>query len=200
MLNAGSNDIMTRGSFNLPGDVLASSESIAIARNLHNFKLSTLFEELTYLSYLRCMLSRAGEGITVTRSVVLCIEKNGIVLVSYNEEYDKILNGAGLTLVLSGTGKKLDVHELWDMPANSVSIFLQIPQYVLITLGEVLFSVSGLEFAYQQAPLSMKSFLSACWQLTTAFGNLIIIIIIAEIRIPNQVPSSAGSAGPLLLL
>ena len=81
------------------------------------------------------------------------------------------------------------------MPSNTVSIFLQIPQYVLITLGEVLFSVSGLEFAYQQAPLSMKSFLSACWQLTTAFGNLIIIII-AEIRIPNQVPTSAGS-GPL---
>ena len=32
----------------------------------------------------------------------------------------------------------------------------------------------------------MKSFLTACWLLTVAFGNLIMMII-AEIRIPNQV-------------
>jgi len=35
-------------------------------------------------------------------------------------------------------------------PPNSVSIFLQIPMYVLITAGEVMFSVTGLEFAYSQ--------------------------------------------------
>ena len=104
-------------------------------------------------------------------------------------EYDKIQNGAGLTLVLSGNDSQLVVNELWDMPANTVTIFLQIPQYVLITLGEILFSISGLEFAYQQAPASMKSFLTACWLLTVAFGNLIMMIIAEiqkEIRI-NQV-------------
>lgn len=35
-------------------------------------------------------------------------------------------------------------------PPNSVSIFLQVPMYVLITAGEVMFSVTGLEFAYSQ--------------------------------------------------
>ena len=32
----------------------------------------------------------------------------------------------------------------------SVSIFLQIPMYFVITVGEVLFSITGLEFAYSQ--------------------------------------------------
>ena len=34
--------------------------------------------------------------------------------------------------------------------ANSVSIFLQVPMYVIITAGEVMFSITGLEFAYSQ--------------------------------------------------
>ncbi|XP_017472599.1 PREDICTED: peptide transporter family 1-like [Rhagoletis zephyria] len=60
---------------------------------------------------------------------------------------------------------------------NSMSIFWLIPQYVIMTLGEVLFSVTGLEFSYAQAPLTMKSVLQACWLLTMAFGNLLVIII-----------------------
>ena len=116
-------------------------------------------------------------------------EKNGNLIASSKQAH-QILNGAGLTLVLSGyPGSQLQVDALEDLPANSLSIFWQVPQYVLITLGEVLFSVAGLEFAYQQAPSSMKSFLSACWQLTNAIGN-IIIIVIAEFHISNQVPIS----------
>lgn len=43
---------------------------------------------------------------------------------------------------------KLSVIE--SDPPNSVSIFLQVPMYVLLTAGEVMFSVTGLEFAYSQ--------------------------------------------------
>ena len=42
MLKSGSSDLVTRGSFILPGSVLASSDSFAIERNQHNIKLSTL--------------------------------------------------------------------------------------------------------------------------------------------------------------
>lgn len=43
-------------------------------------------------------------------------------------------------------------------PPNSVSIFLQIPMYVLITAGEVMFSVTGLEFAYSQVHTYIVSY------------------------------------------
>jgi len=33
---------------------------------------------------------------------------------------------------------------------DSVSISLQVPMYVLITAGEIMFSITGLEFAYSQ--------------------------------------------------
>ena len=36
---------------------------------------------------------------------------------------------------------------------NTVSLFLQVPMYVLITAGEVMFSITGLEFAYSQVLL-----------------------------------------------
>ncbi|XP_036320046.1 peptide transporter family 1-like [Rhagoletis pomonella] len=60
---------------------------------------------------------------------------------------------------------------------NSISIFWLIPQYVIMTLGEVMLTVTGLHFSYAQAPQTMKSVLTACWLLTMAFGNLIVVII-----------------------
>lgn len=44
-----------------------------------------------------------------------------------------------------------------------------------------MFSVTGLEFSFTQAPESMKSVLQACWLLTVAFGN-IFVVIIAELK------------------
>ncbi|XP_005182724.1 peptide transporter family 1 isoform X1 [Musca domestica] len=66
--------------------------------------------------------------------------------------------------------------------ANSMSILWLIPQYVVMTLGEVMFSVTGLEFSYSQSPVTMKSVLQACWLLTVAFGN-VIVVIVAEAKI-----------------
>ncbi|GFG30408.1 hypothetical protein Cfor_05861 [Coptotermes formosanus] len=60
---------------------------------------------------------------------------------------------------------------------NSVHMLWLIPQYFVITMGEVMFSITGLEFSFTQAPVSMKSVLQAGWLLTVAFGNLIVVII-----------------------
>lgn len=60
-----------------------------------------------------------------------------------------------------------------------------IPQYVVMTLGEVMYSITGLSFSFTQAPQSMKSVLTGCWMLTIAFGNLIIVFI-AEASFFNE--------------
>lgn len=42
-----------------------------------------------------------------------------------------------------------------DVTPRPLSILWQIPQYLLITLGEVMFSITGLEFAYSQVRKSI---------------------------------------------
>lgn len=45
-----------------------------------------------------------------------------------------------------------------------------------------MFSVTGLEFSFTQAPSSMKSVLQAFWLLTMAIGNMLVAVI-TEIKI-----------------
>ncbi|XP_058600270.1 solute carrier family 15 member 1 [Neofelis nebulosa] len=70
-----------------------------------------------------------------------------------------------------------ELHMFEDIAPNTVNMALQIPQYFLITCGEVVFSVTGLEFSYSQAPSNMKSVLQAGWLLTVAVGNIIVLIV-----------------------
>ncbi len=53
-----------------------------------------------------------------------------------------------------------------------VSIWWQVLAYAIVTTGEVLVSITGLEFAYKQAPLTMKSFIMALFYLSVSIGNL----------------------------
>lgn len=62
-------------------------------------------------------------------------------------------------------------------PPNSVHMLWLIPQYFILTASEIMFSITGLEFSFTQAPASMKSVLQAAWLLTVSFGNLIVVII-----------------------
>jgi proton-dependent oligopeptide transporter, POT family len=58
------------------------------------------------------------------------------------------------------------VHALW-----------QLLPYILITTGEVLVSITGLEFAYTQAPRSMKSTLVGVWYLCVTLGNVLVAFL-----------------------
>jgi len=75
------------------------------------------------------------------------------------------------------TGKEgVSVYEV--VPPNSVHIFWLLPQYIVVTIGEILFSITSMEFAYSQAPQSMKSVIQALYLMTTAVGNLITMLIV----------------------
>lgn len=52
------------------------------------------------------------------------------------------------------------------------SVWWQILAYVILSAAEVLVSITGLEYAYTQAPKTMKSTMTAIWLLTVAAGNL----------------------------
>ncbi len=58
----------------------------------------------------------------------------------------------------------------------------QILPYALLTFGEVLVSATGLEFAYSQAPASMKGVIMSFWYLAVTIGNLWVLLANAAVR------------------
>ncbi|XP_065160312.1 peptide transporter family 1-like isoform X2 [Atheta coriaria] len=94
-----------------------------------------------------------------------------------SDEMEFKLGGVYTVLVDVISDTEMYVESNMITPYNSIHMLWIIPQYVVLTAGEIMFSVTGLEFSYSQAPLSMKSVLQACWLLTTAFGNLIVVIV-----------------------
>uniref|UniRef100_A0A8C0JXP0 Solute carrier family 15 member 2 n=1 Tax=Canis lupus dingo TaxID=286419 RepID=A0A8C0JXP0_CANLU len=102
----------------------------------------------------------------------------------YPEDKDFSLNmgllesgAAYLFVIINSTNQDPQAWKMEDIPANKLSIAWQLPQYALVTAGEVMFSVTGLEFSYSQAPSSMKSVLQAAWLLTVAVGNIIVLVV-----------------------
>lgn len=56
-------------------------------------------------------------------------------------------------------------------PANSISVAWQIPQITILTIAEIFLNVTGLEFAYSQAPHSMQALILALFLFMTAIGD-----------------------------
>ena len=68
-------------------------------------------------------------------------------------------------------------HAIDSSAANTVTVLWQIIPYVIITQAEVMVSITGLEFAYTQAPKAMKSTLMGLWLLAVALGNKLVAIM-----------------------
>jgi solute carrier family 15 (oligopeptide transporter), member 1 len=62
----------------------------------------------------------------------------------------------------------------WVKPNERVTVLWQILAFFVITIGEILISVTGLELAFVAAPPTMKSFVTACWLFTVGLANFVI--------------------------
>jgi POT family proton-dependent oligopeptide transporter len=63
------------------------------------------------------------------------------------------------------------VQQLIDA-GQKPSVNWQFFAYAILTLGEAMVSITGLEFSYTQAPNKMKSAVMALWLFTVSMGNL----------------------------
>ena len=61
---------------------------------------------------------------------------------------------------------------------SNVSVFAQIPQFMLIGISEILSSITSLEFFYSQAPLELRSICQSLNLATTALGSWMVIPLV----------------------
>jgi POT family proton-dependent oligopeptide transporter len=89
--------------------------------------------------------------------------------------------GLGIALAGSSFIAVAVMQQVMDA-GQQLSVLWQLVPYVLLTLGEVLVSATGLEFAYSQAPARMKGVLMAFWSLATTIGNLWVLLANASVK------------------
>jgi POT family proton-dependent oligopeptide transporter len=102
---------------------------------------------------------------------------------------------SGVAWVVAG------VIQLWIDGGHAVSLAWQILPYLLLTFGEVLVSATGLEFAYSQAPRSMKGTIMSFWLLSVSYGNLWVLMTNAAVRndmVIGQIASTGLSENAFL--
>jgi len=67
---------------------------------------------------------------------------------------------------------------------ESVSVGWQFFAFMILTAAEVMVSITGLEFAYTQAPNTMKSLILGFWLLAVSFGSIIVKVVNKMIILP----------------
>ena len=68
---------------------------------------------------------------------------------------------------------------------NNITVIWQIPSYFLVAISEILAAITGLEYAYSNAPSSMKSIIMALYLCATAFGCVLNLLLLPVTVDPN---------------
>ncbi len=82
------------------------------------------------------------------------------------------LNDGGEVVTKNGQ----PVQERYVKPEERVTVWYMVLAFVIITVAEILISVTGLELAFVVSPPSMKSFITGLWLASVAMGNSVINI------------------------
>lgn len=83
--------------------------------------------------------------------------------------------GTGMFLAAVAFGLCGWIQSRMDAGAT-LSLAWQILPYIVLEAGEVMMSATGLEFAFAQAPASLKSTVMSFWLLTIATGNFLVAV------------------------
>ncbi len=84
--------------------------------------------------------------------------------------------GAGLFLTGVSFVPVAVLSYLVESGSKPSALWMILP-YALLTAAEVLVSITGIEFAYTQAPRSAKSTVMSLWFLTIALGNFMVAVV-----------------------
>ncbi|MFC1759351.1 MFS transporter [Planctomycetota bacterium] len=92
--------------------------------------------------------------------------------------------GIGLFLTVASFALLVVAQTLIDN-GETPSIAWQLWAYLLLTAGEVMISITGLEFSYTQAPKAMKSVVMALWLVAVSMGNQLASTVNHNIQTPG---------------
>ena len=95
----------------------------------------------------------------------------------------------GLFIMVIGFSMISVVQQLVDQ-GQEPSIGWQIFAYAILTSSEVMVSITCLEFAYTQAPRTMKSVIMALFLMSVSLGNFFTAGVNSFIQVPNQLAAA----------
>ncbi|KAL5018748.1 hypothetical protein ScPMuIL_004470 [Solemya velum] len=85
---------------------------------------------------------------------------------------------------LTGDNQQILAGETFN--ASSMSVFWQVPQFALVGASEVFASITGLEFAFSQAPEVMQGLVMGMFLMTNGLGNYVSIAVIAIVKAATE--------------
>ena len=105
------------------------------------------------------------------------------------------LRKIGLGLVVTGASFLISAWIETQLTAGlRPNIGWQLPAYAMLTAGEIMVSITALEFSYTQAPKSMKSVVMAIYLWSIAAGNEFTSLVHVFIQNPDGTLKLSGSS------
>lgn len=129
--------------------------------------LVMIFIPLVNLIYIGC--EKMGIRMPALRRITVGMFLTAISFVAAALVQSSIDTAAVPGISLGGAASAIALERVW--------IPWQFTQYAIITMAEVMVSITALEFAYTQAPRRMKSTLMSFLNLTVSLGNVLVALL-----------------------
>ena len=129
--------------------------------------LVMIFIPLVNLIYIAC--EKVGIRMLPLRRITVGMVLTALSFVAAALVQARIDTTAYPGTLLGGGVSAVGLERVW--------IGWQFIQYAVITMGEVMVSITALEFAYTQAPRRMKSTLMSFLNLTVSLGNVLVALL-----------------------